>query len=141
MANFNNEIIIKFDSKDRKILEEVSEKIKNFSEINKELNENIKKLLQEMDESKPKIREITVEEFLKKTCLNYNQLYQENSRGEDGIIKWDSGYNFNLCCNCKFLRRIETVGLKVNQFPFCTQLNRIIAVKVQECREFWEKSE
>jgi phage FluMu protein Com len=45
------------------------------------------------------------------------------------------------CPWCKFLRRVETVGLKVNQFPFCTQLNKIIAVKVQECREFSEKSE
>lgn len=129
------EMTIRFEEDGIKLLKDIAEGMKVFSE----LNENIKKLLQEMDEGRPRIREITTEEFLKKTCLNYNQLYQENGRGEDGIIKWDSGYNFNLCCNCKFLRRVETVGLKVNQFPFCAQLNKIIAVKVQECKKFEDK--
>lgn len=115
-----------------RVMEEEIWKLKTRVEILEKFNEFI-------HGGRPQTREITTEEFLKKTCLNYSQLYEENSRGEDGIIKWDSGYNFNLCCNCKFLRRIEAVGLKVNQFPFCTQLNKIIAVKVQECKKFEDK--
>jgi hypothetical protein len=105
-------------------LETLSEAFKDHSKV---MGEEIWKLktrveiLEKFNEfihgSRPQIREITTEEFLKKTCLNYNQIYKSGLQECD--ICERSTINKRQCKNCSVVYCENCYFEAIEQFGIC----------------------